>query len=360
MKHLVLLGGGLAHAEVLRAFAAAPAASTRITLVTPHPRRLLPGMVAGLVAGQYTLDDCLVDLGALAARAGAELRTAAAVSVDAASRLLTLANGDSAHYDVLSVDVIERIDRDAIPGARGLALFVQPTETFARLVADLVALAQGNSLNVVVVGSSSQAVELSIALQLRLGERARVCLVTDGAAPLVGRGGKAGARVAAALRRRGVTLIEDRCIAIGAAHVQLASGARHACDAPIVATAGSPPPWLAASGLALGADGGIDAGETLQSRSHPEVFAAAEGAGEALALNLRRFVAGGELQPRPVRRMPPLMLDLGERRALVVGANGSAEGRWVWWWRDRLDRRTRRRLQVPPDAGPRATSAGGS
>jgi len=356
MKHLVLLGGGLAHAEVLRTFAAQPLAGTRITLVTQHPRRLLPGMMAGLVSGRYALDDCLIDLGALAARAGAELRSAATVSVDAATRMLTLANGDSAPYDALSVDVIERIDRDAIPGARGLALFVQATDTFAALVSDLVALAHGTSLNVVLVGAGVRAVELAIALQQRLGPRLRVCLVTGGAAPLAAWGEKASARAAAALRRHGVTVIEDACAAIDAAHVQLASGARHACDAPIVAIEGSAPPWLAASGLAVDAHGAIDIAPTLQSRSHAEVFAARPGAGDTLALNLRRFVAGGELQPQPVRRAPALLVDVGERRAIAVGATWSAEGRWVGMWRDWRDRRAVRRLRSA--AG--ATSAGGS
>ena len=356
MKHLVLLGGGLAHAEVLRAFAAQPPAGTRITLVTQHPRRLLPGRVAALVSGRRTLDDCLVDLGALAARAGAELRTAAAVSVDAKTRMLALANGDSAPYDALSVDVIERIDRDAIPGARGLALFVQPTETFARLVADLIALAQGTSLNVVVIGGGVRALELAIALQLRLGERARVCLVTGGEAPLAAHGDKAAALAAGALRRHGVTVIEDRCTAVDAAHVQLAGGARHACDAPIMAIDASAPPWLADSGLALDAQGAIDTGPMLHSRSHPEVFAARPGAGATLAHNLRRFLAGGALLPQPVRRPPPLFVDVGEGRAIVVAASGSAEGRWVGRWRDWLDRREARRLRPPPAA----TSAGGS
>lgn len=354
MKHLVLLGGGFAHAEALHAFAAEPPAGTRITLVTPHPRRLYPPLLAGFVAGRYPLDDCALDLADLARRAGAELRSAAAVAVDANARTLTLANGDTAPYDALSVDAADHVDRDAIPGARGLALFVQPTQTFARLVTDLVELAQGNSLNVVVIGGEPRAIELSIALQLRLGQRARVCLVTGGSAPLASHGAKVQARVAAALRRCGVTVIEDRCAAVDAAHVQLAGGARHACDAPIVVMRGGEPAWIAASGLALDAKGGIAAGATLQSTSHAEVFAAGEAPGAALALNLRRFVAGGAPQPLPAARTPPLLIDCGERRALAVRGDHAAEGRWVGWWKERRDRRDLRRLQAP------ATSAGGS
>lgn len=361
MKHLVLLGGGLAHVEVLHAFAAEPPAGARITLVTPHPRRLYPPMLAGFVAGRYTLDDCALDLAALARRAGAELRASTAVSVDANARTLTLANGDTAPYDVLSVDNADSIDRDAIPGARGLALFVQPTQTFARLVTDLVELAQGNSLNVVVIGGEPRAIELAMALQLRLGQRARVCLVTGGDAPLAAHGAKVQARVAAALRRRGVTVIEDRCTAVDAAHVQLASGARHACDAPVVVARGGEPAWIARSGLALDAQGAIAAGATRQSTSHAEVFAAGEAPGALLALNLRRFVAGGTLAAQPAPRPAPLLLDCGEGRAIAVHGDRSAEGRWVAWWKERRDRRAASRLQAAAAGLPvRATSAGGS
>jgi len=109
------------------------------------------------------------------------------------------------------------------------------------------------------------------------------------------------------------------------------------------------------SGLALDETGFIATGATLQSSSHPEVFAVGDvatrsdaphpksgvyavRAGPPLALNLRRFVAGGHL----VRYLPqPRSLNLlacGERYAIGSWGDWSFEGRWVWWWKDRIDR----------------------
>jgi selenide,water dikinase len=137
--------------------------------------------------------------------------------------------------------------------------------------------------------------------------------------------------------------------------VVLGGGGRLACDAPIVAIGSSAPAWLRDSGLALDADGFVATGATLQSGSHPEVFAAGDvasrvdaprprsgvyavRAGPPLALNLRRFLAGGALQPyRPQPRALNL-LSCGARYAIASWGPWSAEGRWVWWWKDRIDR----------------------
>jgi selenide,water dikinase len=107
--------------------------------------------------------------------------------------------------------------------------------------------------------------------------------------------------------------------------------------------------------LALDAQGFIATGPTLQSLSHPEVFAAGDvasrpdaphpksgvyavRAGPPLASNLRRF-AGGQplLSYRPQRRTLNLLAS-GDGSAIAVWGGWSAQGRWVWRWKDRIDR----------------------
>jgi NADH dehydrogenase FAD-containing subunit len=62
-------------------------------------------------------------------------------------------------------------------------------------------------------------------------------------------------------------------------------------------------------------------------------------AGPPLALNLRRFVAGGALQAHTPQKRSLNLLSCGERYAIATWGAWSAEGRWVWWWKDRIDRR---------------------
>ncbi|HEY2929304.1 NAD(P)/FAD-dependent oxidoreductase [Piscinibacter sp.] len=336
MKHLVLLGGGPAHVQVLREFAALALPATRVTLVAPTPRLLHPLMLPGLVAGRFQSDDCAIALPSLAAAAGATFVEAAITGVDAAARTVALGTGETLQYDALSLDAEPAIDRDAIPGARAHALFLRPIESFVRLWPELLALAEARSLSVVVVGAGEAAVELALALQDRLRERARVSLVTGGV-PLALTPAAVEQRLLRALKQRRITLFVDRCVEVGASHVLLGSGARLTCDAPVVATAPQAPAWLHASGLALDEPGGVAVGPTLQSLSHPQVFAVGD-SGRALALNLRRFTGGGELQPDRSPKRTLKLLSCGEREAIAAWGEWSFEGRWVRWWKDSADR----------------------
>jgi len=356
LKQLVLLGGGHAHLQVLREFAARPLASAALTLVSPHPQFVYSGMVPGLVAGHYRSDELMVDLQPLAAAARAGFVQSAATAIDASSRSVTLANGERLHYDVLSVDIGGVMDRDTIPGAREHALFMRPMEQFASLWGGLLELAQQRSLSVVVIGGGAGGVELAMALQHRLEGRARVSLVTGGPAPMPSHPPAVQERARRALRRCGVTLFEDSCERIATDHVLLAGhGGRLACDAPVMAIGSSAPPCLRSSGLMLDEQGWIATGPTLQSTSHPEVFAAGDvatrtdaprpksgvyavRAGMPLALNLRRFIGGGPLQSHASSPRSLNLMSCGRRYAIASWGGWSAEGRWVWWWKDRIDR----------------------
>ncbi len=355
MKHLVLLGAGHAHVQVLHDLAREPLPAARVTLVSPFAELVYSGMVPGLVAGHYAAADCSIALAPLAARAGAGFDMQAAVRVDATARALVLADGSAMSFDVLSIDTGAAMDRDRIPGAREHALFVRPIEHFVKLLQALLDLAERRTLSLVVVGAGAGGVELALALQYRLGERARLSLVTGGTPPLSSHPASVQARVLRALKRAGVTVFEDSCREIEAGHVVLGGGARLVCDAPLLATGASAPTWLVQTGLALDEQGFVATGATLQSTSHPQVFAAGDvasrsdahrprsgvyavRAGPPLALNLRRFMAGGALENHMPQRHALNLISCGERRAIASWGSWSAEGRWVWWWKDRIDR----------------------
>ena len=355
MKRLLLLGGGHAHLQVLRAFAAEAVPAAELTLLTPFAQLTYSGMVPGHVAGHYSLEQCCVPLAPMAERAGVRLLQGAATGIDLARRSVTLADGRSLPYDVLSLDIGATVDSDAIPGAREHGLFVRPIEAFTQLWGRMAELGRERALCVVVVGGGAAGVELALSIHHALGERSHVSLVTGGSVPLPSHPPSVQRRALNALKRRNVTVLEDSCAEISAAHVLLGRGTRVACDAAVLALGAAAPPWLRDSGMALDEQGFIATGPTLQSMSHAEVFAAGDvatrsddphpksgvyavRAGAPLALNLRRFLAGGELLPyRPQRRALNL-LACGEKYAIASWGGWSAEGAWVWRWKDRIDR----------------------
>ena len=69
-RDLVLVGGGHAHALVLRRWGMDPLPGSRLTLVNPGPTAPYTGMLPGFVAGHYDRDTLEIDLMALARHAG--------------------------------------------------------------------------------------------------------------------------------------------------------------------------------------------------------------------------------------------------------------------------------------------------
>jgi pyridine nucleotide-disulfide oxidoreductase family protein len=386
VKRLLLLGGGHAHVHVLREMGRERFAAAEVTLVTPFVRQIYSGMVPGVVAGHYRAEQAAIQLLPLAAAAGVTVLETAAVGLDAVRRAVRLASGQVLGYDVLSIDTGSEMDRGRIPGAREHAIFVRPMEHFLADVEGMLDAASRQPLDLVVLGGGAAGVELALALQFRLGqlggEPGRVALVVGGERVLAGYPGAVARRAERALERARVTLFRDHCVEIRADAVVLASGARLACDVPVIATGSEAPGWLAGSGLALDGQGFIVTGPTLQSGSHAEVFAAGDvatridaphprsgvhavRAGPPLLDNLRAFCSGAPLK----RHLPPTktlnLLSCGRRRAIASRGGWSAEGRWVWWWKDRIDRAFVARYApggvaaaAPASAAPPASTAG--
>jgi NADH dehydrogenase FAD-containing subunit len=350
-QRLVLLGGGHAQLAVLRALAGQLPANVEAVLVTPTLRQIYSGMVPGWLAGHYTEAQCVIALAPLAAAAGATLRLAAAVGLDAAAREIRLDDGGVLGYDVLSVNT------GPVQDTAGWGAADVPT---LRPIEDWLArtsrrLAEAPPRRVVVVGGGAAGFELALAWRHRLGRAADLVLVT-GASGLLANYPAAVRRLGArALDERGVRCVAGTARAIARNAVVTADGRIWAADEIVLATGTVAPRWLRGSGLALAPDGGLATLPTLQSASHPEVFAAGDvasrldqplpksgvyavRAGAALAVNVLGRLAGRALVPwaAPVRTLN--LLSLGERNAIAAWGPLAVQGRWVWRWKDHIDR----------------------
>ena len=367
VRQLLLLGAGHAHVQVLAQMARAPWAGVQVTLVAPYDRQLYSGMVPGFVAGHYALDDCVIPLQPLLRRAGVRWLQRSVQALDAQAQQVRLDDGSVLHYDWLSLNTGPVQDRarleQSLPGAREHALFLRPIEGFGALWPQVVQLGQARPLRITVIGAGAAGIELAMAIRHRLPKSA-VTLLCGGTPLGAGYHPRVQQRLRQALLARQVTLLPDSAVGIQAGAVRLASGASLACDVPLLATGAQAPAWLQGSGLALDDAGFVAVDAFQRSTSHAAVFAAGDvssrtdrslarsgvyavRAGPALAQNLAAAVAN---QP-PTAHQPPArtlnLISCGDRWAIASWGAYSAQGRWVWWLKDWIDRRFLRRYRTP-------------
>jgi selenide,water dikinase len=360
VKRLVLVGGGHSHVEVLRRFALRPLAGTELILVSPGRFTPYSGMLPGLVAGHYSFEQCHIDLEHLAAWANARFHTDRVTGLDLQAKRARCEGGAVLDYDLLSLDIGSTPPVADIRGAQRYGVPVKPVERFLAAWREILADAGRRTVHLLTVGGGAGGVELTLAMQhhaRQAGARAAFCIVTDSDAILPGHAAGVRGRMERVMRTRDVTChVRSRVTEIDAGLARLADGSPIPANHVIWATGASAPAWLREAGMATDPHGFVLVGETLQSRSHPEVFAAGDVAtmerhprpksgvyavrqGPPLAENLRRALTGERLQPHLPQPIALALISTGDRHAIASWGPIAWEGDWVWRWKDRIDRR---------------------
>lgn len=391
VNDLALLGGGHAHVIVLKRLGMKPIPGLRVTLICREAHTPYSGMLPGLIAGRYAYDEAHIDLRPLANFAGARLFHAEAVGLDPEKRLVHFADRPPVAYDLLSLDIGSTPGFDNVPGAREFAAPVKPIgkflprwEAFAARVSRA-----GECPRIAVVGAGAGGVELTLAMDRRLRRLfggagrafhpemhlfSRTAEIMPTHNPSVRR------KLRRLLLERGVKVhCGARVAEVFADGLRTASGLRENFDEIFWVTGAAAPPWLAASGLATNADGFAAVDDCLRSISHGEsVFAAGDVAaavnqarekagvfavrqGPPLERNLRRALAGKP--PLPFRPQKRFLSLIGAGGRYAVGSRGrwAVEGRWVWDWKEWIDRRFMAKFSDLPamdEAGGAAAAAG--
>jgi len=372
MKRLVLLGGGHSHVEVLRRFGAAPLPGTELVLASPYLESPYSGMLPGWIAGHYTRDDCHIDLLLLTRYARCRFVRSACSRLDPNARVVSCADGTTLPYDVVSVDTGAASAARGIPGAAEHALPVKPVEDFIPrwdVMRERVARGQGPR-HILMVGGGAAGVEVLLAMQHHLHQvapasRIEFALAVDTDEILPGHNRRVRRIFTRVLEQRGVTLHLGRAVErVEAGAVLLAGGGRIEADAIVWATGPSAPSWPKAAGLATDEHGFIRVDGRLQSVSHPQVFASGDiagvdghprpksgvyavRAGPPLSTNLRRALTGERLVAWNPQKDALALISTGDRRAVASRARLALEGKWVWRWKDWIDRRFVERYRIP-------------
>ena len=212
-QKLVLLGAGHAHVHVLSELARQPWPGVEVTLVTPQPHLFHFAMVAGYVAGRYSLDACNIAIEPLVRAGALTWLQRSVVGLDANRRRVKLDDGTELAYHWLSVNTgavqdRERIELD-LPGAREHGLFVRPFSAFGLLWPKVVELAATRALRVAIVGGGDSGIELAMAMRQRLPQAA-LTLVAGHASFAAEHAAAIQERLTHALRERRIDVLPDR------------------------------------------------------------------------------------------------------------------------------------------------------
>jgi len=372
LKDLVLIGGGHAHVHVVKTFGMKPMPGVRLTLIGRDIETPYSGMIPGFVAGQYSFDECHVDLVRLAAWTGARLIQAEAVGLDRANRQVLLKDRPPVSYDLLSLDVGSSPGVEAVPGAAEHATAVKPIAELGRRWLAFVERVKDHRgpLRIAVIGGGAGGVELALAIDHRLRDVARdaevaVTLATKGEI-LSGQAAAARRKMRAIFAGRGVRLLENAATTrIEAGAVHLETGERLETRDVFVVTEASAAKWFTGTGLPLDERGFFAVEPTLASSGDPSVFAVGDCAsvmahprpkagvfavrqGPPLADNLRRVLLGQAPQPFTPQSRYLSILGTGDGHAVATRGGWAIEGSWVWRWKDHIDRKWMRMYREPP------------
>lgn len=368
-RDLVLVGGGHSHVIVLRMLAMKPVPGLQVTLVSPDVRSAYSGMLPGLVAGHYTEDDIHIELGALCRFAGARFIAGSVTAIDTADQYVCIAGRPRLGYDVVSIDTGIAPDLSAIAGAReGIA--VKPINRFlAQWTAFRARVQTGDVSSVAFVGAGAGGVELCLAARhalRRAGHGLAFHLVSDKTTLLADYPARVQARFMSQLTRHQVELhTQFRVTRYENSELVSDSGTRLRADEVFFVTRAGAPEWLRATSLELDEHGFILVRPTLQAMHHDNVFAAGDIAhvrehprpkagvyavrqGRPLYRNILRVLHGKRARPfRPQAQFLSL-ISTGPRHAVASKRGFSAEGHWVWQWKNRIDKRFMRRFNRLP------------
>ena len=300
-RDLVLVGGGHTHVAVLKHFGMKPMPGVRVTLISRESNAPYSGMLPGLIAGHYTFADAHIDLAPLARFAQARFLRDQLVGVDLENKRVLCAGRPPVAFDLLSLNTGSAPGVRRVAGAEDSVVPVKPIDGFFARWTRLRERVAGTShpVSIGIVGGGAGGVEIALSIRYglaraaeaagRAGDNVRIELFTDSSEILPAYPVRMRTGFARILEDDGIVVHTDhRVVRVDGSRLHFGNGARATFDELLWVTTAGAPDWPRESGLQVDERGFIRVRDTLQTLSHPDVFAAGD-------------IAAVEGYPRPKR-----------------------------------------------------------
>ena len=358
LADLVFLGGGHAQIAAIKNFAMNPVPGLRLTIVTATIRTPYSGMLPAYVEGVWSDDDLHIDLAHLAQFAGARLIIAPCTGIDADGRKLFFDDRPPLHFDILSINSGGQPDLSAIAGAADHVIPVKPIAQFQEAFDNL--LHTGLPPRLAVIGGGAAGCELALALNRRWrnhGIVPQMTLYSRSAKLMPQMAPRASQLMLDALHDAGIKLQLGRAVErIDSGILRLGNKTSDEFDACFLVSAVRPPRWLSTTSLDLDKHGFIAVQQTLQTCSHPYIFAAGDiatikdnprpragvfavRAGRVLAKNLRRYLHRQPLTRWTAQKRYLAIIGTSDNGAIASWGRFGMKADWLLSLKYWIDRR---------------------
>lgn len=383
VKELVFIGGGHSHAIALRMLGMKPLPGVRLTLITNVVDTPYSGMLPGHIAGFYTYDECHIDLRLLCQFAKTQLYLDHAVGLDLQTNQVICANRPPVKFDLLSIDIGSTPKLPAGVDVADGIIAAKPVDRFLQnwqKIIDQVSQKPQQPIAIGIVGGGAGGVELALTIQHRLQsilqaanqppENLTIHLWQREATLLPKHSRWVSQYFCQLLTQRGICLhLQEPIVRVDRNHVYSQSGQIVSVDHVIWVTQAGAPDWLKQAGLTVDDDGFVLVDDTLRSLSHPQIFATGDVAtminhprpkagvfavrqGKPLAQNLRRVLQNQLPKPFYPQKQYLSLIGTGDGAAVASRGMSGWHSRWLWQWKDRIDRAFMQRFrQLPPMSG---------
>ena len=370
IKDLVLIGGGHSHAIALKLLGMNLLPGVRLTLITDTPHTPYSGMLPGHVAGFYNYDETHIDLRRLARFAQAQLYIDKAIGLDLANNKILCANHPPVTFDYLSIDIGSTPATNSVPGATEFAIPAKPVPQFLHGWNQVIQKVINNPekpLSLSIVGGGAGGVELAINMQANLHQflkstnqnlkNLEINLFHRSNQLLPNHNKWVSKRLQKILLQRKIRLhLAENVSKILPNKIICQSGLTKESDWIFWVTQASPPSWIKASRLTTDSQGFILVKDTLQSVSHPHIFAAGDIAtmenyqrpkagvfavrqGKPLFQNLERILLGKPLKSYIPQKRYLSLIGTGDKNAIASWGSWGWQSPLLWRWKDYIDRK---------------------
>lgn len=362
-KNLILIGGGHSHVTVIKHMIKKPRPGLKITLVSEKPYTPYSGMLPGLIAGHYNVDDCHIDLRRLCQWAGIRFICSTVKQLNPEEKKIICHQHPPLSYDILSINTGSQPRQQTIDGALQHGCAVKPINIFLNQWRQWLnsAAATNQTYHIMMIGGGAAGVEVLLAMHYYIYNasniRANFTLITSDKTILSAHNKCVQNFFSQHLKRLGIKIITNQKVtAIKPHQLLLAGGQTLPADFATLAIDAGAQPWLAESGLQCDNKGFIQVDKFLRSISRPDIFAAGDCAaftpsplpkagvyavrqGSILTDNLIAALNSRSLRPfKPQHRFLSI-LATGGRHAVASRGPLFAAGKWVWYWKNHIDRK---------------------